>query len=435
VFTVTRQSDGTTANTGAITVTVPAHVPTAAEIAAGIASVTAPATDATSLTLPSVPSGYGIAIFSSSNTSVIGTNGVIVPPTLPTNVNLVFTVTRQSDGTTANTSAIEVAVPARSPEGLPGYTYCASEGGLCSFTGYANVAYGANDHYNYGTFLSSTPCDNGVFGDPIGGVVKACYFKLITPASIAAGITNMTAPDPNATSLALPEVPSGYSIAIASSSNTVVISTYGVIAPPSAATDVDLVLTVTRISDGTTANTNTITVSVPAYVIPSARTGINAALAANGGTASASSSILPGFPVTSINDGDIRGVNWGNGGGWNDADSNVFPDWVQIEFNESRAIHEIDVFTIQDMFGSPSEPTTSMTFSSYGIVDFTVEYWNGSSWVTVTNGNVTGNNLVWRQFSFSPVTTDKIRVMVTKAADGFCRIIEVEAWTGTLSKG
>jgi hypothetical protein len=413
---------------------VPAHALTAGEVAAGITSVTAPAADATSLTLPNVPSGYSIAIAESSNASVIGTNGVIAPPASATNVDLVFTVTRQSNGITANTGMIKVTVPARSNGGPAGYTYCANEGGMCNFSGYASVAYGANGHYNYGTFPTSTFCDNGIFGDPIGGVVKACYYQLVSPAEIAAGITSVTAPASGATSLAMPSVPSGYSIAIASSSNTVVISTYGVIAPQSAATDVDLVLTVTRISDGTKANTITITVPVPAYVIPSVRTGINAALSANGGTASASSSILPGFPVTSINDGDIRGENWGIGGGWNDSDNGVYPDWVQIEFNGSQTIHEIDVFTIQDNYGSPIEPTSSMTFSSYGIVDFTVEYWNGSSWVTVTNGDVTVNNLVWRQFSFFPVTTEKIRVMVTKAVDGFSRIIEVEAWTGSLNK-
>jgi hypothetical protein len=121
------------------------------------------------------------------------------------------------------------------------------------------------------------------------------------------------------------------------------------------------------------------------------------------------------------------------GGGWNDDTLGVFPDWVQIEFNESKTINEIDVFTIQDSFGNPSEPTASMTFSKYGIVDFTVQYWDGTTWVTVINGDVTGNNYVWRQFSFSPVVTSKIKVTINKAIDGFSRIIEVEAWSPTTS--
>jgi len=34
-----------------------------------------------------------------------------------------------------------------------------------------------------------------------------------------------------------------------------------------------------------------------------------------------------------------------------------------------------------------------------------VQYWNGSVWVDVPGGNVTGNNLVWRRFIFDPIST------------------------------
>jgi len=37
-----------------------------------------------------------------------------------------------------------------------------------------------------------------------------------------------------------------------------------------------------------------------------------------------------------------------------------------------------------------------------------VQYWNGSVWVDVPGGNVTGNNLVWRRFIFDPISTDRI---------------------------
>ena len=63
-----------------------------------------------------------------------------------------------------------------------------------------------------------------------------------------------------------------------------------------------------------------------------------------------------------------------------------------------------------------------------------MQYWDGSSWVTVPNGSVTGNNKVWRQFVFPTVTTNKIRVVVTAGADNvFSRVVEVEAWTDTSS--
>jgi hypothetical protein len=65
----------------------------------------------------------------------------------------------------------------------------------------------------------------------------------------------------------------------------------------------------------------------------------------------------------------------------------------------------------------------------YGLVDFTVQAWNGAAWVTVAT--VAGNNLVKRSVSFAAVNTDRIRVNVTRVADGtWTRIVEVEAWTG-----
>lgn len=152
----------------------------------------------------------------------------------------------------------------------------------------------------------------------------------------------------------------------------------------------------------------------------------NVAAASMGATASASSQIGGGFPVASVNNGDRKGLNWGSGGGWNDGTQNAFPDWVQIDFPSSKTINEIDVFTVQDNYASPAEPTLSMTFSQFGIVDFQVQYWNGSSWVDIAV--VTGNNKVWRQFTFSSVTTTKIRVLVNNALGGYSRITEIEAY-------
>ncbi|MBO9609614.1 MAG: discoidin domain-containing protein [Paenibacillaceae bacterium] len=85
--------------------------PTAGEVAATITEVTGPVVDATSLTFPSVPEGYTIAIHTSSNPEIIDTNGGITPPPAATDVEVVFTVTRTFDGTTADTSPIAVTVP------------------------------------------------------------------------------------------------------------------------------------------------------------------------------------------------------------------------------------------------------------------------------------------------------------------------------------
>jgi F5/8 type C domain len=129
-----------------------------------------------------------------------------------------------------------------------------------------------------------------------------------------------------------------------------------------------------------------------------------------------------------VNDGDRKGLNWGNGGGWNDGTADVFPDWVQINFNGTKTITEVDVFTLQDSYWFATDPTPSMTFSQFGITDFQVQYWNGSTWVTVPGGSVTGNNLVWPKITFSAITADRIRVLVTGALADYSRIVEVEAW-------
>jgi len=158
--------------------------------------------------------------------------------------------------------------------------------------------------------------------------------------------------------------------------------------------------------------------------------GTNVALASNGATATASSSYSGGgsYPASSVINGDRKGVNWGSGGVWNDDTANTYPDWVQVSFNGSKSINEIDVFTLQDNYGNPSEPTEAMTFSQYGIVDFKVQYWDGVGWTAVSGGVVTGNNKVWRKFTFSSLTTDKIRVRATNALNSYSRVTEIEAY-------
>jgi len=177
---------------------------------------------------------------------------------------------------------------------------------------------------------------------------------------------------------------------------------------------------------------NASTVSTPVNIVVNEPgvTRINVALQSNGAVASASSSYGSDYPAAAVNDGDRKGLNWGSGGGWNDGTRNKFPDWVRVQFDGVQSIDEIDVFTIQDAYTSPAEPTESMTFTGYGITAFEVQYWNGSNWVTVPGGLVSGNNLVWRKFSFPAVSTDRIRVRITDVAGRprYSRVIEVEAY-------
>ena len=152
----------------------------------------------------------------------------------------------------------------------------------------------------------------------------------------------------------------------------------------------------------------------------------NFALASAGAVASASSVYSAAFPASALNDGQRSGANFGNGGGWADATASVFPDWVQINFSGTKSIDRVVVYSVQDNYTSPVEPTDTMTFSLYGLVDFTVQGWDGSNWVTLATVN--GNNLVKRTVTFPPYITDRIRVNITNAPTAYSASTEIEAW-------
>jgi hypothetical protein len=155
---------------------------------------------------------------------------------------------------------------------------------------------------------------------------------------------------------------------------------------------------------------------------------VNVALAANGAVATASSAYNASYGASGTINGDRKGQGWGNNGGWNDGTGNAWPDWLEVQFNGAQTIDEIDVFTVQDNYQSPVEPTATMAFTLYGVRNFTVQYWTGSAWQTVPGGAVTANTLIWRQFTFAPVTTTKIRVHITNGLGSYSRLTEVEAY-------
>ena len=66
------------------------------------------------------------------------------------------------------------------------WTFCASEGGVCAFTGAQEVRYGANGAYFYKTLSEGTACTNSVFGDPIAGTAKSCAVRIISDWTLCA---------------------------------------------------------------------------------------------------------------------------------------------------------------------------------------------------------------------------------------------------------
>ena len=105
----------------------------------------------------------------------------------------------------------------------------------------------------------------------------------------------------------------------------------------------------------------------------------------------------------------------------------MFPDWIQVNFTGTRTIDRVVVYSVQDNYLTPVEPTNTMTFSLRGISDFNVQGFNGSTWVTLAT--ISGNRLVKRSVTFPPFATDRIRVNIGNAlGNKWSRVTEVEAW-------
>ncbi|HKB66328.1 MAG TPA: RHS repeat-associated core domain-containing protein [Pyrinomonadaceae bacterium] len=173
-------------------------------------------------------------------------------------------------------------------------------------------------------------------------------------------------------------------------------------------------------------------VEVEAWGVPAASTRANAAVSSAGATATAQNytpdSAYPGshFQPAYANDG-VRFTTTIGDHYWRD--EHGLPSWLQIDFNGSKTIDEIDVYTMADNYAIQADPSSTQTFSNYGTTAYDVQYWTGSAWATVSGGSITGNNLVWKKLNFTAVTTSKIRVVANAAVDGVARIVEVEAWT------
>ncbi|MBV9245544.1 MAG: hypothetical protein JO366_12110 [Methylobacteriaceae bacterium] len=59
-----------------------------------------------------------------------------------------------------------------------GWVHCATEGGFCRAPYGAFIHYGRNGAFTHRRSPpGGLPCNNGVFGDPLVGVHKECFFS------------------------------------------------------------------------------------------------------------------------------------------------------------------------------------------------------------------------------------------------------------------
>ncbi len=133
----------------------------------------------------------------------------------------------------------------------------------------------------------------------------------------------------------------------------------------------------------------------------------NIALSENGAKVEADS-FQEGFPALNAVDGNVR-----------DPESR----WISknipgshslvIQFPEPKPFERIEIYT-----GGETDP-------AYVLKDFSVQYWNGVEWVDL--GNVRGNLAENPSFSFSPVTSNRVRLYVTGSnyLDNAARVFEI----------
>jgi hypothetical protein len=156
---------------------------------------------------------------------------------------------------------------------------------------------------------------------------------------------------------------------------------------------------------------------------------VNYALNALGSLASASSVYANrSYPASGAFDGNVAGAFWEQGGGWNDDTRDLWPDWLQVDFAGSRTINEVRVYTLQNDFNSPVPPNAATDASAYGLIDYDVQFWDGSEWQTVPGGQVRGNTRAMKVVSGLNITTTKMRVFVTGARAHYSRVVEFEAY-------
>ena len=101
---------------------------------------------------------------------------------------------------------------------------------------------------------------------------------------------------------------------------------------------------------------------------------VNVAGAASGATATASSTYVGrNYSPEGAIDGDRKGASWESGGGWNDSTRDVWPDELTINFDGAQTISEVRVYTLQNDFRNPQEPTPLTPATDYGLLDFQVQ--------------------------------------------------------------
>jgi hypothetical protein len=133
----------------------------------------------------------------------------------------------------------------------------------------------------------------------------------------------------------------------------------------------------------------------------------------------ASSEHLPVYPACGAVDGDRDSEHWAKTTGWNDSTKGVFPDWLQVAFDQPQSVGRVDLYTLN----SKQYPA-----AGYGLKDWDVQAQVNGSWQTVAE--VRGNAAGLKSSTFAPVTATavRIRTLATNEGPTYSRVVELEVY-------
>ena len=173
------------------------------------------------------------------------------------------------------------------------------------------------------------------------------------------------------------------------------------------------------------------TLTAPGDAIPAPAPGeTNWAAAANGGSASASSTDTTGqygsFPPAGAIDGVRSDSGWMSGHGWASMPGAAMPVWFEVDFAAAASLTRFVVITYEAS-GAPA--------GKYGITNYRIQIWNQAAqlWQTVVTEHRDLALMTRVHTLTAPLGTTKCRLIIDDVAggDGMARLLQVEAWGTT----
>jgi hypothetical protein len=104
----------------------------------------------------------------------------------------------------------------------------------------------------------------------------------------------------------------------------------------------------------------------------------------------------------------------------------------------TRSINTIDVYFLPDDYTSrTTDPTSALTGTLYLPINFNVKVYSpsglafsvSSTSTLIPGGAVTGNNKVYRRFTFPAIACDGVRIEILTSQDGNSHVVEIEAYS------